>query len=75
MKDISKRLDKLEQSLKASKPCTMTVTLKDGTVESADPVTVWEYFKNRELRKQVVSITADQEGYVEIAGVVEALCR
>lgn len=75
MKSISERLTRLEEALKQQRPAVLVVTLQDGTQETADAGSVWNYFVDETLRKQVVNITTDSPGYVELCGVIMALCR
>ena len=53
----------------------LTVTLTDGSTMVTDAGGVWDYFKDEELRKQVIDIEADQYGYCELANLVLVLCR
>lgn len=72
---IDQRLDKLEAALEQQRPAVLTITLKDGTRETVDPATVWDFFKIPERRHMVESITASRDDYSELAGLVEALCK
>ena len=74
MKSIDSRLAALEAVVGASRPCKFTVTLTDGTRAIEDAESVWEYFRNDELREKVSSVEADQESYDEIACLIEVLC-
>lgn len=72
---IQKRLTQLEAMLRQQRPAVLVVTLENGAQEAADPATVWDFFKNAELRKQVVNVETDSPGHVELCGVIMALCR
>lgn len=75
MKSVIERLAAAEDALRRNEPERLTVTLSDGSTSIEDAVTVWRFFTDKNLRKQVVSISANQPGYVELAGVVEILCQ
>lgn len=72
---ISRRLSEIEAVLRRNEPEKLYVQLIDGTVEIADAVSIWNYFKDEELRGQVANITTDSPGHVELCGVIMALCR
>ena len=72
---ISRRLSEIEVVLRRNEPEKLYVQLIDGTVEIADAVSIWNYFKDEELRGQVANITTDSPGHVELCGVIMALCR
>ena len=72
---ISCRLSEIEAILRRNKPEKLYVRLKDETVEIADAASIWNYFKDEELRGQVANITTDSPGHVELCGVIMALCR
>lgn len=75
MRDITKRLDTLETTLQRNIPAKLTVTLADGSESVEDAESVWRFFTDEELRKQVVDVEADQIGYVELAALIVNLCR
>lgn len=71
---ISRRLSEIETVLRRNEPEKLYVRLKDGTVEVADAVSIWNYFNDEELRGQVANITTDSPGYIELCGLIMALC-
>lgn len=72
---ISRRLSEVEAILRRNEPERLTVTLSDGSTYIEDAASVWRFFEDETLRRQVLSISANQPGYVELAALVEALCR
>lgn len=75
MRNVNSRLDALERIVKVQAPAVMYVKLVDGSTVTTDPVEVWDFFKDPEKRRQVVSIEANRADYTELAGLVEVLCR
>lgn len=72
---LNKTLTRLETALARQQPAVMVVTLRDGTQETADAASIWDYFKDPVKRKQVETIRASRDDYSELAGVVEILCK
>ena len=75
MSSVRKRLDRIARTLEPMQEAKLTVTLTDGSTMVTDVGGVWDYFKDEELRKQVIDIEADQYSYCELASLVLALCR
>lgn len=75
MDSVDRRVNKLRSALMPLQPARLTVTLKDGTTTIEDAETVWRFFTDANLRKQVMDVEADQYSYCELAALIVALCR
>lgn len=75
MKSITQRLEAVEAVLRRNEPEKLFVRLADGSTETADAATIWDFFKDEGKRKQVVDVWTESPGFEELAGLVEALCR
>lgn len=73
MKDINKRLNQLEVTLKRQKDPVYTVTLTDGSKVVCSYETAWDYFKLGQGHL-VASVDVDRPDYIENAGLLAALC-
>lgn len=74
MKDICKRLDRLETALKQQHDPVFAVTLTDGTIDQCDFETAWSYFRDGK-ENLVQSVSVDRPDYIENAALLEILCK
>ena len=70
MADISKRIETARRAVESFRPCTMVVTMTDGTQVTTDPIGAITLFKNRAPMK---SVYTDRDDYSELAGMLTAL--
>ena len=75
MKSVDQRLSAIEAVVRRNQPEKIYVKLIGGETVIADAASVWDFFKNEELRKQVDAIWTETSGYEELCGLVENLCR
>ena len=72
--NVTQRLAAAEAAIKRNEPEKLFVRLTDGTTETADALTVWDYFTDKIKQKQVVDVWTESPGFEELAGLIKILC-
>lgn len=73
--NVDRRLEQMRERLERSRPCQMTITLKSGEQITTDPAGAWNVCHDHTLVWDVANVTADKPEYMELAGLIAALCR
>ena len=71
MAGISKRIETARRAVEGFRPCTMVVTMTDGTQITTDSIGAIKLFESRE---DVARVDADRDDYANFAALLTALC-
>lgn len=75
IKEISRRLDALQEIADRNRPCKITVLFTDGTTTTTDPAGAWALCHEHMLTGDIADVTADRYEYDALACTIAALCR
>lgn len=73
--NINRRLEAMRERLEHFRPCTMTITQKNGRSITAAPAAAWDFFLGYARKGTVAAVSSDRGEYVAAAGIMTVLCH